>query len=198
MCLEFLQKFSLGGEIVSYNNKVCEKAEIMDSCAMDRALSRMTYQIIERNHGVDNIVLVGIYSRGCELSQRIKQRIKLLEEKDVPSGFLDITKYRDDQKPPEDYKEKTNINFDYKNKTVILIDDVMYTGRSVRAAIEGIMRKERPKSVQLAVLIDRGHREVPIRPDYVGKNLPTAKNETVKVEVKEIDGKDRVSILNIA
>lgn len=182
-------------------NKNChrlKKIEIMDKFAMDRAITRMTYQIIEKNRGVSDIVLIGIYRRGCEIAERIKQKIKKLECKEISMGVIDIANYRDDRKPSLDHKDMTDIDFSYKNKSVILVDDVMFTGRSVCAAIEGIMDKERPKDIQLAVLIDRGHREVPIRPDYVGKNVPTSRNEDIRVEVLERDGFDRVFILDVS
>lgn len=182
-------------------NEIChklKKIEIMDKFAMDRAITRMTYQIIEKNRGVSDIVLIGIYRRGCEIAERIKQKIKKLEYRDISMGVIDISNYRDDRKPSQDYRDMTDIDFSYENKSVILVDDVMFTGRSVCAAIEGIMDRERPKNIQLAVLVDRGHREVPIRPDYVGKNVPTSRNEAIRVEVLERDGFDRVFIWDIS
>lgn len=175
-----------------------KKIEIMDKFAMDRAITRMTYQIIEKNRGVADIVLIGIYRRGCEIAERIRQKIKNFEHKYINMGVIDIANYRDDKKPSQDHEDMTNIDFSYENKSVILIDDVMFTGRSVCAAIEGIMKRQRPQNIQLAVLIDRGHREVPIRPDYVGKNVPTSRNEAIKVEVLERDGFDRVFIGDVS
>ena len=153
-----------------------KKAEIMDENTIRRAISRITYEILERNGGAENICVIGILSRGAVLAKRITDKIKELEKVDVPFGILDITHYRDDA------------------KRVILVDDVMYTGRSTRAALDAIISRGRPQSIQLAVLIDRGHRELPVRPDYVGKNVPTAKDEIVKVMVSEKDGEDKVVI----
>ncbi len=172
-----------------------EKAIILDDKAMARAIARMSYQIIERNKGVDNLVIIGILSRGAQIAERIARRIQDVEGREVEVGLLDITAHRDDLHPGADYQDKSNIPFDFSDKTVVLVDDVMYTGRSVRAAIDGLMDRGRPRSIQLAVLIDRGHRELPIRPDYIGKNVPTSKNEQIQVFVTERDGIDKVSIL---
>ena len=172
-----------------------EKAIILDDKAMARAIARMSYQIIERNKGVDNLVTIGILSRGAQIAERIARRIQEVEGKTVEVGLLDITAHRDDLHTGADYQDKSSIPFDCNDKTVVLVDDVMYTGRSVRAAIDGLMDRGRPRSIQLAVLIDRGHRELPIRPDYIGKNVPTSKNEQIQVFVTERDGIDKVSIL---
>ena len=172
-----------------------EKAIILDDKAMARAIARMSYQIIERNKGVDNLVIIGILSRGAQIAERIARRIQEVEGKTVEVGLLDITAHRDDLHTGTDYQDKSSIRFDFNDKTVVLVDDVMYTGRSVRAAIDGLMDRGRPRSIQLAVLIDRGHRELPIRPDYIGKNVPTSKNEQIQVFVTERDGIDKVSIL---
>lgn len=166
---------------------------IMDENAMQRAVARITYEILERNRGAENLCMVGILSRGVILAQRIAQKIRELEHVDVPLGALDITSYRDDR-TVENHTEKTKIDFSLQNQRVVLVDDVLYTGRSCRAAIDAMMSMGRPACIQLAVLIDRGHRELPIRPDYVGKNVPTAKTEKVKVAVKELDQADSVSI----
>ena len=166
---------------------------IMDENAMQRAVARITYEILERNRGAENLCMVGILSRGVILAQRIAQKIQELEHVDVPLGALDITSYRDDR-TVENHTEKTKIDFSLQNQRVVLVDDVLYTGRSCRAAIDAMMSMGRPACIQLAVLIDRGHRELPIRPDYVGKNVPTAKTEKVKVAVKELDQADSVSI----
>lgn len=171
------------------------KTIILDEKSMQRAISRITYEIIERNKGVENLVIVGILSRGAQLAQRITAKIFDVEQKQVEIGYLDITPYRDDIKCEDSYKNKSEINVDLTNKKIILVDDVMYTGRSVRAAIDGIMVYGRPENIQLAVLIDRGHRELPIRADYVGKNLPTSREEKVNVLVKERDGEDLVEII---
>jgi pyrimidine operon attenuation protein/uracil phosphoribosyltransferase len=165
----------------------------MDANALQRAVARITYEILERNRGAENLCLIGIFSRGVILAQRIAHKIQELEHVEVPFGALDITSYRDDR-IVENHTEKTKIDFSVQNKSVILVDDVLYTGRSCRAAIDAVMAMGRPACIQLAVLIDRGHRELPIRPDYIGKNLPTSKTEKVRVSVKELDAVDSVSI----
>ena len=161
-----------------------------------RAISRISHEILERNSGAENIALIGIRTRGVTVSNRIKQKIKDIEKADVSVGALDITLYRDDvgtglQKPQ---LKKTEITFTLEGKHVVLCDDVLFTGRTIRAAIDALMDFGRPASVQLAVLIDRGHRELPIRPDYVGKNIPTPKSKRVQVDLKEIDTEDKVII----
>ncbi len=166
---------------------------IMDESTMKRAVARITYEILERNKGAEDLCLVGIYSRGVAFAERIAAKINELENISVPCGALDITPFRDDKKPVSE-RDKTNISFEIKNKRVVIVDDVIYTGRSTRAAIDALIERGRPQSIQLAVLIDRGHRELPIRPDYIGKNLPTSREEIVKVSVTEIDGQDNVSI----
>lgn len=168
---------------------------ILDEKSMDRAIARISYEIIERNKGVDDICIIGIFSRGVEVANRIATKISQVEGKNIPVGWLDITSFRDDIKIEDDYCSKTQIPFDINEKKVILVDDVIYTGRSVRSAIDGIMDRGRPKLIQLAVLVDRGHRELPIRADFVGKNLPTSKTEKVKVFVKERDGINQVLIV---
>lgn len=165
----------------------------MDENHIKRAIARITYEILERNKGTKDLCVVGIFSRGAAIAQRIASKIHELENETIPCGGLDITAYRDDKKPV-DTADKTNIDFDVKNKNVVIVDDVFYTGRSTRAAIDALIERGRPKSIQLAVLVDRGHRELPIRPDYVGKNLPTSREESVKVSVSEIDGCDSVAI----
>ena len=166
------------------------KAEIMDETAMKRSLSRITHEIIERNRGTDRLMLVGIKRRGVPLAKMIADNILRFEGAEVPVGYLDITQYRDDidemDSPAHD--GDTMIPCDVSDMRVILVDDVMYTGRTVRAAIECIFTFGRPASIQLAVLIDRGHRELPLRPDFVGRNIPTAKTELVSVHVPEVDG----------
>ncbi len=161
-----------------------------------RAVSRISHEILERNRGAGNIALVGIRTRGVVLSQRLKEKIEEIENVTVDHGVLDITLYRDDlaagiQKPE---LKKTDISFALEDKHIILCDDVLFTGRTIRAAIDALMDFGRPSSVQLAVLIDRGHRELPIRPDYVGKNIPTAKSKHVQVLFNEEDGEDKVII----
>ena len=161
-----------------------------------RAISRISHEVLERNKGAKNIALIGIRTRGVTFANRLKQRIKSIEDSDVAIGTLDITLYRDDlgaglQKPQ---LKKTEIAFALEGKDVVLCDDVLFTGRTIRAAIDALMDFGRPASVQLAVLIDRGHRELPIRPDYVGKNIPTPKSKRVQVHLKEIDEEDKVII----
>lgn len=168
------------------------KAEILDESSMARAVTRISFEIIERNKGVDNLCLIGLFSRGAVLAQRIAAKISELEQRELPVGLLDITPYRDDEK--RDIAEQTKIDFDITGKRLVIVDDVIFTGRTARAAIDGIMSRGRPTLIQLAVLIDRGHRELPIRADYVGKNLPTSREEKVKVMVKELDGSDKVVI----
>ncbi len=172
--------------------------EIVDAISMKRALMRMTYEIIERNKGTENLVLVGIKTRGLYLAQRIAKNLKNLEDVDIPVGAIDVSQYRDDL--PEAEKEKMihsqQLDFDITNKNVILVDDVLFTGRTIRAALDAIMDQGRPAKINLAVLIDRGHRELPVRPDFIGKNIPTALNEEVKVSMTEVDDKDGIDIIN--
>lgn len=170
------------------------KAVIMDENAICRAVTRITYEILERNKGADDICIIGIFSGGVALAHRIAEKISDIEKIKVDYGVLDITPYRDDLKSDTVSDTETDMNFSIENRNVIIVDDVIYTGRSARAAIDAVIKRGRPRCVQLAVLVDRGHREIPIRPDYVGKNLPTSKNETVKVMVKETDGTDKVAI----
>lgn len=169
---------------------------IFDENAIKRSITRISYEIIEKNKGIENLVLVGIKTRGVPLADRIAKRLLEIEGLEVPVGKLDITLYRDDltEKNTEPVLNKSEIPGDIENKIVILVDDVLYTGRTTRAALDAVTDIGRPQVIQLAVLIDRGHRELPIRADYVGKNVPTSKNEIVKVELTEVDGKDRVSI----
>ncbi|MCM0598973.1 bifunctional pyr operon transcriptional regulator/uracil phosphoribosyltransferase PyrR [Periweissella fabalis] len=166
--------------------------EIIDAMAMQRALTRITYEIIERNRGINELVLVGIKTRGVYLARRIADRLQQLENTTIPVGELDISWYRDDADIKD--REKINIGIDVTNKRVVLVDDVLYTGRTIRAAMDAIMDNGRPASINLAVLVDRGHRELPIRADFVGKNIPTAQNERIRVNVEEVDGIDEVSI----
>lgn len=170
------------------------KAIIMDENAMKRAIARITFEILEQNKGTADLCIVGILSRGICLARRISVKISELEGATVPVGELDITAFRDDERCAAG-SDNTGIDFDLNDRRVILVDDVIYTGRSTRAAIDALMARGRPKSVQLAVLVDRGHRELPIRADYVGKNLPTSKEEVVKVMMAEVDGFDRVVIM---
>lgn len=178
-----------------------KKTTILDEQAMNRALTRIAHEILERNKGGDNLVLVGIKTRGVPLAKRLQERIKTIEDLDVPIGELDITLYRDDLQKKSvkgDPKiNETNISEDISNKTVVLIDDVLYTGRTVRAAMDAVMDVGRPNQIQLAILIDRGHRELPIRADYVGKNIPTSNKEVIVVKMAEIDEEDEVGLYEI-
>lgn len=173
-----------------------KKTTVLDESAMNRALTRIAHEIVERNKGVDNLVLVGIKTRGIPLTKRLQEKIKKIEATIVPIGELDITLYRDDlQKQTADAELiSATIDVDLVNKTVILVDDVLYTGRTVRAAMDAVMDIGRAAQIQLAVLIDRGHRELPIRADYVGKNIPTSNEEIIVVHLTEHDGMDEVSI----
>ncbi|ELY5748691.1 bifunctional pyr operon transcriptional regulator/uracil phosphoribosyltransferase PyrR [Streptococcus iniae] len=167
--------------------------EIVDDVTMKRAITRITYEIIERNKSLDNLVLAGIKTRGVYLARRIQKRLQEFEGISVPIGELDIKPFRDDFKVEED---STVMPVDISGKDIILVDDVLYTGRTIRAAIDNLVSLGRPARVGLAVLVDRGHRELPIRPDYVGKNIPTSSIEEIVVEVIEVDGQDRVSIVD--
>ena len=172
------------------------KARIMDSRKIKRAVHRMTTEIIERNRNLKNLVIVGIRTRGIYLGKRISKLIRELEKVDIPVGVLDITLYRDDfsEIEAQHMVRKTEINFPVSKKDVLLVDDVLFTGRTIRAAMDSLIDLGRPKTIQLLVLIDRGHRELPIRADYVGKFLPTSKRELVQVRLKEIDNCDEVLI----
>lgn len=170
-----------------------KQKEIVDQMTMKRAITRITYEIIERNKSLDNIVLAGIKTRGVYLAKRIQERLLELEGKEIPVGELDIKPFRDDVKVEED---TTDMPIDITRKDIILVDDVLYTGRTIRAAIDNLVSLGRPGRVSLAVLIDRGHRELPIRADYVGKNIPTSSVEEIVVEVVEVDGNDRVIIVD--
>ncbi|KXG75547.1 Bifunctional protein PyrR [Fervidicola ferrireducens] len=174
-----------------------EKARIMDDKAIDRALTRISHEIIERNKGVEDLVLVGIRTRGVPLAKRMASKIKKIEGVDIPVGILDITLYRDDLSTLSEQPvvNKTEIDFEITGKKVVLVDDVIYTGRTARAALDALSDLGRARLIQLAVLIDRGHRELPIRPDYVGKNVPTSRDEIIKVKLEEVDGENSVVIL---
>lgn len=163
---------------------------------IERALTRIAHEIIERNNGAENIALVGILTRGYPLAKRLSQIIRNFENIDVPVGSLDISLYRDDisSRDLRPLIHKTEIPCNVTDKNVVLVDDVFFTGRSIRAAMDAIMDLGRPRTIQLAVLVDRGHRELPIRADYVGKNIPTARTEEIKIYLKEVDGIDKVTI----
>ena len=173
------------------------KTVLLDSLAVERALKRIAHEIIENNKGVSNVVLLGIARGGVPVAQKLAKNISDIENTFVPCANLDITCFRDDLKRRDGVTNESveEINLSLENKDVILCDDVLYTGRTVRAGIEAVIAKGRPKSIQLAVLIDRGHRELPIRPDYVGKNVPTSKEEVVAVSVDSIDKETCVYIL---
>lgn len=175
-----------------------EKADILDEQAMARAITRIAHEIIERNKGIDDIILVGIKTRGAFIAKRLAEKIEKIEGKTIKTGELDITLYRDDltvkNKNSEPLVQQVDIAHPIEDRKVVLVDDVLYTGRTVRAAMDAVMDLGRPAQIQLAVLIDRGHRELPIRSDYVGKNIPTSSNERIVVQMKESDGKDRVAI----
>lgn len=172
------------------------KSVLMDDKAIKRTLTRISHEIIEKNKGTENLVLLGIKSRGVPLANRIAELINMFEGTEVEVGSVDITKYRDDLKKPENLKEHNSIELevDLTGKKIILVDDVLFTGRSVRAAIDAIIDIGRPEMIQLAVLVDRGHRELPIRADYVGKNIPTSRKEDISVLLVEKDGVDSVSL----
>lgn len=174
-----------------------EKAQILDRDGIRRSLTRIAHEIIERNKGTENLVLVGIRRRGVPLAERLAARIKEIEGRSVPVGILDITLYRDDLNSlaRQPLVRSTEIPFPVSGKIVVLVDDVIFTGRTIRAALDAVIDLGRPRVIQLAVLIDRGHRELPIRADYVGKNVPTSSKEAVSVRLQEIDGEERVVIL---
>lgn len=170
--------------------------ELMDETAMNRALTRISHEIIEANKGARDLILVGIQTRGVPIAQELAKKIKATEGIDVPVETLDITFYRDDlgKKFPQPVYGESTLKIDLIDKTVILVDDVIFTGRTARAAMDAIMDHGRPDYIKLATLVDRGHRELPIRADFVGKNIPTSKKENVRVMIKEIDGINKVVI----
>ena len=171
---------------------------VMDADRISRALTRIAHEIVERNHGIDGVALVGVRSRGVPLARRIAAVLTDVGGQDVPTGALDITLYRDDlmRNPvgPQPLVRKTEIPFSIDNRTLILVDDVLYTGRTIRAALDALIDFGRPRAIQLVVLVDRGHRELPIKADYVGKNVPTSLAQSVQVRLIEVDGRDEVEI----
>lgn len=175
---------------------IMSEVEVVDEAAIKRALTRITYEILEKNKGVEDLVLVGIKTRGVYLAQRLAERIKQLEGAEVPALELDISFYRDDieNKEPVIGLDEAAFPVSVEGKNVVVVDDVLYTGRTIRAALDALIDLGRPKKILLAVLVDRGHRELPIRADFVGKNVPTAQEETINVALKEIDGIDHVII----
>ena len=176
-----------------------QKAQLMDEAALSRALMRISHEIVEKNKGAENIVLVGIRRRGGPIAERIRDNIRRIEEREVPVGTIDIRFYRDDLSHESELPavRRTSLPFDVTGKDVVLADDVIFTGRTVRAAIEAVFSCGRPRSIQLAVLVDRGHRELPIRPDYVGKNVPSSRTELIEVRLPAFDGETGVWLMEL-
>jgi pyrimidine operon attenuation protein/uracil phosphoribosyltransferase len=171
------------------------KAQVLDATALDRALTRIAHEIIEKNGGAKDIAFVGLRTRGVTLARRLAVKVAAIDGASLPVGTLDITLYRDDlDLRGAPVVRGTDIPFPIKDKTVVLVDDVLFTGRTIRAALDALIDLGRPRMIQLAILVDRGHRELPIRPDYIGKNLPTSRREAVAVRLTEHDGEDRVVI----
>ena len=177
-----------------------QKAQIMDENAMKRALMRLSHEIVEKNKGAANLVFVGIRRRGEPLAERVSENIRAIEGISVPCGSIDISFYRDDLTTLSESPEvrRASLPFDVNGRDLVLFDDVLYTGRTARAAIEAVFSCGRPKTIQLAILVDRGHRELPIRADYVGKNLPTARTELLEVRLPEYDGETGVFLMDIS
>ncbi len=173
------------------------RVRVMDAAAIDRALSRIAHEILEKNKMFDNLRLIGIQTRGVPLARRLAGKLSKIEGSPPPVGILDINLYRDDlsDNPERPVLRKTDIPFDVQGARIVLVDDVLFTGRTIRAALDGLVDLGRPHHIQLAVLVDRGHRELPIRADFVGKNLPTSRTEEVEVRLEEIDGSDEVVIV---
>ena len=172
---------------------------VMDADRMSRTLSRIAHEILERNRGLEEMALIGIRARGVPIAARIAQHLRELAGADVPTGSLDITLYRDDlgrhtTSRPQPVIRRTDIPFSLDDRLILLVDDVLYTGRTIRAALDALIDFGRPRAIQLIVLIDRGHRELPIRADYVGRNLPTSRQQSVQVRLAEIDGRDEVEV----
>ena len=173
---------------------------ILDSSSIDRTIARIAHEILEKNKGTQGLALIGIQTRGVILAGRIQQAIESISKAKAPIGILDINLYRDDltRVSEQPVIRKTEINFDLANKIIVLVDDVLYTGRTIRCALDALIDFGRPKRIELAVLVDRGHRELPIRADFVGKNIPTSEKEEVKVRFKETDAKDEVTVEEIS
>ena len=172
------------------------KAKIIDKQGLQRTITRLAHEIIERNKGVESLAVVGIRSRGAPLAERVVRKIQEIEKKPIPLGTLDISMYRDDYKHKIPTVKGTDIPFNIDDMNVVLIDDVFYTGRTARAAMDALMDYGRPATIQLAVLVDRGHRQLPIKADYVGKNIPTSIGEEVRVRLAELDGEDCVVLID--
>ncbi len=172
-------------------------AEVVDAAGVERTLSRLAFEILERNKGAENLVLVGLHTRGVPIAERIAEKIREIEGIDVPLGTLDATFYRDDvgHSRKQMSLRTTDIPVDITGKVVVLIDDVLYTGRTVRSALDALIDFGRPERIELAVLVDRGHRQLPIKADYIGKNLPTSLGEEVAVKLKNVDGEDRICLI---
>ena len=185
---------------VRFPKSTCELrvSIVMDADRVSRSLTRIAHEILERNRGVEDLALVGIRARGVPIAERIARHLKEFSGIDVPTGALDITLYRDDltrQKPSaQPLIRRTEINFSIDDRVILLVDDVLFTGRTIRAAFDALIDFGRPKAIQLVALIDRGHRELPIRADYVGRNIPTSRSQSVQVRLQEIDGKDEVEV----
>lgn len=175
---------------------ITPEKQVLDDGGIERALARIAHEILERNQGMTHLVLVGIRTRGVFLAERLQKKLLEIEKKEIPVGILDITLYRDDlsEVGPAPELHETNIPFDLKGKVVILVDDVLFTGRTIRAALDALIEFGRPQAIQLAVLVDRGHRELPIKADYVGKNVPTTLQDRVTIRLKENDGRDEAVI----
>ena len=171
---------------------------VMDADRINRTLTRIAHEILERNRGVEDLAIIGIRTRGVPIAKRLAQALHVIQHADVPTGSLDITLYRDDLMRhavgPQPVIRKTEIPFSIDDKIILLVDDVLYTGRTIRAALDALIDFGRPKAIQLVVLIDRGHRELPIKADYVGRNVPTSLSQSVQVHLTEIDGRDEVEI----
>ena len=171
-----------------------KKRTILDEAQISRSLTRMAHEVLERNKGTENIILLGIKTRGEFLADRLQDKISQIESVNVPTGTIDISNYRDDKAGQTVNDEDIVIDTDLNNKHVVLVDDVLFTGRTIRAAMDAILNSVRPSKISLAVLIDRGHRELPIRADYVGKNIPTAKGEIINVALMEVDNENAVTL----
>jgi len=171
---------------------------VMDADRIGRTLTRIAHEIVERNKGVDDLALVGVRTRGVHIARRLARALREITGQDIPTGALDITLYRDDLMrqavAPQPLVRRTEIPFSIDNRKILLVDDVLYTGRTIRAALDALIDFGRPRSIQLVVLIDRGHRELPIKADYVGKNVPTSRRESIQVRLQEVDGHDEVVI----
>lgn len=175
------------------------KATVLNANDMNRIITRLAHEILEKNRGTENLVLIGLRTRGAYLAARISEKMKEIEKWDIPTGFLDVTLYRDDFRTrlKQPSVEVTNIPFAIDEKNIVLIDDVLYTGRTVRAALDALMDFGRPSRIYLAILVDRGHRELPIKADFVGKNIPTSIGEEIQVKMKEIDDEDAVELIDM-